>query len=756
MSSLFDKINNAINHNDYLTFTKLKDDSDFLKVFMDNNIFEKLILKRNKVFYIEFLDMIDLNILPDNTKNLLFRDFFAQDYKINYDKIHRYRFLNIDDNNVPKYYNEGLNEEMREIFFNDDIEMFKLLYPTTKFDYFIYACEYKAKNIINFLIDKRLGINYKTDNRYSGFTYLCFYNMKDEINRLINILPKSFLTSKDIKGNPPFFYTKINSVIENILNMESDLNNYKLDFRVYNYDEFEIVKYLEIPTGGYGKAIHVIHKDTGINMIIKEFSDCSEFFIDRSSILEFTFLKFINSINPQTAVHCYGISINNNCICMVLEYLDRTLEDHLKLINRFEQSSKIIFFKDIIHQLIIIIDSLNSMGISHDDTKEINVMVDNDNRLRLIDFGLSNYLGFMPSLNFTNNLLITEYIKPSETTGPSFNPARTLNVDIYSIAVIICNFVFGTKYNRYSLYNGKIFYQEYANNNISDRFVQISDKVINSLNNLYPNLYDLLIKILDSDNNIRYYPKEILKHKFFDQNSNFINNDRITKIFRTKPNFKNYIPYTYDLDRELMYKNEMFEAIRFIQIKGRNLNKNNINILLHKIENYRNIFKYWNFNFSAFLNLFIFNDLELYFQLAPFILIFHASYEKEFSYKMKDLWSINKIKELINNDEIFSFLPFGSHIGYLIIKIQEYADSLYSEDYINLVSKICTVIIAFILETDLTIIIWDLIINTYRIFQKKNNKFPLLDDLENIDIIDNFEDIYIKSNSYVNIVSKFI
>ena len=154
------------------------------------------------------------------------------------------------------------------------------------------------------------------------------------------------------------------------------------------------VKYLfekEIGTGAFGKVYLYRHpKDINDKVAIK---------IERqglgSSLItnESYYTRILNDDHHLDCVPKYhGDSFHNRRNYIIIEYIDSTIENYLKLPNIHPGKLSLV---ELFHQMLRALQSLHGTHHLHRDVKPDNFMISTlDNRVRLIDLGL--LINFMP------------------------------------------------------------------------------------------------------------------------------------------------------------------------------------------------------------------------------------------------------------------------------------------------------------------------------------------------------------------------
>ena len=209
----------------------------------------------------------------------------------------------------------------------------------------------------------------------------------------------------------------------------SSLNNNSLNFFI-NYDE--IKKERPIGKGGMGELYlgewqgkQVAMKKIKLNYI-------------KNNQLSNKFIKEINiiaSMRHPNIVLFMGVTIDNNTYYMITEYLPPgSLHEYLHLSKKNKkqpltdkQKIKIAF------QIAIAVQYIHSRQILHCDLKSANVLIDNNFNIKLIDFGLSNYMNEPPK----GYIGTPRWMAPEILKGGQY----TVSSDIFSYGMILMELI---------------------------------------------------------------------------------------------------------------------------------------------------------------------------------------------------------------------------------------------------------------------------------------------------------------------------
>ena len=165
---------------------------------------------------------------------------------------------------------------------------------------------------------------------------------------------------------------------------------------------YRVLRYLS--SGGYGNTYAVVSARFGQRLAVKEFfvrgvnhraddgltvvvsnGDNAELF--RKQLARFrTEAERIASLHNDHIVRVHDAFEENGTAYYVMDYIDgETLEDRMARRQTFSDDQA----QSVLMQLLDALKTVHEQGIWHLDLKPANVMIDSDNRVRLIDFGAS-------------------------------------------------------------------------------------------------------------------------------------------------------------------------------------------------------------------------------------------------------------------------------------------------------------------------------------------------------------------------------
>ncbi|EAX98372.1 CAMK family protein kinase [Trichomonas vaginalis G3] len=249
------------------------------------------------------------------------------------------------------------------------------------------------------------------------------------------------------------------------------------------------IKY-NIGKGGFAQVYYAIHKLTGTKVAIKiipksKFSDDTD-----SKIRIQREIEILRKIRHPFVAELFDVVETDDNICIIMEYAQNgTLLNYLNEFGPFtEENAKLIFA-----QLIIVMKYLfSNFQIVHRDIKAENILLDSNNNIRVIDFGLSSY-------QLGGQLFKTQSGSPCYAS-PELLLCKeyTIAADIWSAGVLL-----------YALVSGNLPFQD---QNMTKLVQKIAFKELDYPDNFSDQLIDLLKKILQRDQSKRITLDEIMAH----------------------------------------------------------------------------------------------------------------------------------------------------------------------------------------------------------------------------------------------------
>lgn len=247
-----------------------------------------------------------------------------------------------------------------------------------------------------------------------------------------------------------------------------------------------------IGEGTFGKVKVGTHRPTGQKVAIKVLKKSR--ILDNADVERVSReIHILKTVQHPHIIQLYEIIETPKTLYLIMEYVSGgELFDYIVQNQRVDELQACKFFQ----QIISGVEYFSQLRIVHRDLKPENMLLDYDNSLKLVDFGLSNTYK-------TEELLKTAcgspcYAAPEMIAGKRYNGTK---VDIWSCGVILfallCGFLPFEDQNTSALYK-KILNADY----------QLPDHVSQEAS-------DLLAQILTTDPEKRITIKEIKNHDWY-------------------------------------------------------------------------------------------------------------------------------------------------------------------------------------------------------------------------------------------------
>lgn len=255
-------------------------------------------------------------------------------------------------------------------------------------------------------------------------------------------------------------------------------------------NDFKPIKFIN--EGGFGKLYLAQEIRTKNQYAIKLIN--KKLIKDRNNILKEN--RAMELLNSRYCIKLYGTFEDDNYYYIAMEYINgEDLSCHLERSRRFSVSRTINFAA----QLLLAIEHVHQLGIVHADIKPANILVTNDDKIKLIDFGLCKFL--QPNTNFfmgrpTGTPL---YVSPEIVT-----PGRySLQSDLWALGICIFEFLVG--------------YTPFDSDNVNN---VINNIVQNNINwpqkGVLPDYArDIIVQLLNPNPSKRPSIEQIKNHGFF-------------------------------------------------------------------------------------------------------------------------------------------------------------------------------------------------------------------------------------------------
>ncbi|HLQ61328.1 MAG TPA: serine/threonine-protein kinase [Candidatus Acidoferrales bacterium] len=189
--------------------------------------------------------------------------------------------------------------------------------------------------------------------------------------------------------------------------------------------------------GGMGVVYEAEHRLLGRRVAIKvirsELAEDATF--SRRFLLE---ARAVAALDHPGIVRLYDFAFADGKPYMVMEYVTgRTLLDVLRGGRRLEPAGALSLLWPVARAL----DHAHQNGVVHRDVKPANILLAEDGRTLVMDFGLACLAGFTMSTSPDTFLGTPDYISPEQVVGQPVE-ARS---DVYSLAAVVYEAIAGAK-----------------------------------------------------------------------------------------------------------------------------------------------------------------------------------------------------------------------------------------------------------------------------------------------------------------------
>ncbi len=201
----------------------------------------------------------------------------------------------------------------------------------------------------------------------------------------------------------------------------------------------------------------------------------------------------LKNLNNENVIKTYEIEETNNSYLIIMEYCEKgELFNYIIKNNKLTEEETSFFLYQIVNGL----EYLHSKGIIHRDLKPENLLLTSDYKLKIIDFGLSNFFD-------GKNLLITPcgspcYASPEMVSGKKYNGFYS---DIWALGIVL-----------YAMSCGFLPFEDKDNEVL---FEKINNCDLVFPDYLSPLIKDLILKILKVKPKERIKIEDIKKHKLY-------------------------------------------------------------------------------------------------------------------------------------------------------------------------------------------------------------------------------------------------
>ena len=247
-----------------------------------------------------------------------------------------------------------------------------------------------------------------------------------------------------------------------------------------------------IGKGTFSRVKLGINKITGEKAAIK--------ILDKTKIIEkedleriIREMKMLSELDNEHIIKVFQIYENDNHYLIIMEYCEGgELFNYIVERQRLTENEASFFY----YQLIEGVEYIHSKGIAHRDLKPENLLLDQNKKLKIIDFGLSNYFDGEKKLETPCGSPC--YASPEMVGGNKYDGFM---IDIWATGIILFAMLCG--------------YLPFEDDNNDILFKQILGGKIEYPNYLSEISKDLMRKIIETNPKKRINIEDIKKHPFF-------------------------------------------------------------------------------------------------------------------------------------------------------------------------------------------------------------------------------------------------
>lgn len=255
----------------------------------------------------------------------------------------------------------------------------------------LYAISNRNYNICNLLI--QYGADTRIYNKEGKNALMMLQENANIIcnNELLNVYFSIFETKRE----------------ENIIN----------DFQLFEPGYFTSLINIHNSEGSYGSMKYAYDRSNGRSYVLKHYKKASSFkLLSEDFIKEVTYIRELsNKIDSIIKIHgLYCDDVGNYYI--IFEPLAVTIYNYVAMLSLYDSSSEFSKnkerrFSNIFTSVLNIIKKIHNNGFIHNDLKFENIMFDYNGNIKILDFGISDFIGISPYKNVISNYITSSHIK---------------------------------------------------------------------------------------------------------------------------------------------------------------------------------------------------------------------------------------------------------------------------------------------------------------------------------------------------------
>ena len=255
----------------------------------------------------------------------------------------------------------------------------------------------------------------------------------------------------------------------------------------------------QLGSGSFGRVYLVSHNDSKKLFALKVI-DKRKLMISYGKLdIIYNEINIHSKLSHENIIKLYNIHEDNESINIIMEYAEKG--NLFQLISKeksgLDESKAFDYFIQVVNAVYY----LHNNNIIHSDIKPENILIGNDNKIKLCDFGWAKELTLENRSTFCGTV---EYMAPEIVGSENYD----YSVDIWSLGILLYELLFG--HSPFKANNTKNIILNIKTHELT--YDDKNKKISNSCK-------DLIKKLLDSNPQKRLKIKDILEHPFVKKHS---------------------------------------------------------------------------------------------------------------------------------------------------------------------------------------------------------------------------------------------